>query len=569
MGPASVLYGSDAVGGTLNALPVTPPDYDGAPTWSRRLLLRAASADESVLGRVQLGGRVNPNLGFVGGLSLKRFGDLRGGDEVGEQPHTGYDELDYDGQVDYYVDEELWLRLGHQSVDQDDAWRTHRTIYGPRWHGLAAGDDKVHVFDQRRTLTYLKVHSEKLLGFVDGAELTLSRHAQAEDLYRIKKDATGERQGFDVTTWGASLQMQSDSPLGLWVYGVDLAHDVVVSYARKYKADGSFSKSEIQGPVADAAAYDTAGVFVEDTLPLLDGALDLAPGLRYTYARADADRVKDPITGKATGLSGDWDAVVGSLRALHPLTDDRRHTVFAGAAQGFRAPNLSDLTRFDIARSTEIETPVRDLDPERFLSGELGVRSLGERLETEVSYYYTLIDDLIVRTPTGRKVEGLNEVTKRNAGEGYVQGVEAAETCRLTREWSIWGRAAWMAGKVDAYPSSSARKERDYLSRLMPPTGAAGVRWQLEDGRLWCETSANLAGKADRLSADDKRDTQRIPPGGTPGYAVWNARVGVRLLSSVDLALAVENLLDADYRIHGSGVNEPGRNVLLTAACDF
>ena len=37
----------------------------------------------------------------------------------------------------------------------------------------------------------------------------------------------------------------------------------------------------------------------------------------------------------------------------------------------------------------------------------------------------------------------------------------------------------------------------------------------------------------------------------------------------LDLALALENIFDEDYRIHGSGVNEPGQNLVLTANCDF
>jgi hemoglobin/transferrin/lactoferrin receptor protein len=103
----------------------------------------------------------------------------------------------------------------------------------------------------------------------------------------------------------------------------------------------------------------------------------------------------------------------------------------------------------------------------------------------------------------------------------------------------------------------------------MPPTVEAGLRWQRSDGRYWIELVGDAASKADKLSADDKRDTQRIPPGGTPGYAVGHVRTGTMLGSGVTLGLAVENVLDEDYRIHGSGVNEPGRNMILTASCEF
>ena len=110
---------------------------------------------------------------------------------------------------------------------------------------------------------------------------------------------------------------------------------------------------------------------------------------------------------------------------------------------------------------------------------------------------------------------------------------------------------------------------RDDVSRGMPPTGQAAVRWQPAGEPFWLEAVLDAAEKADRLSADDERDTQRIPPGGTPGYAVLTLRGGVTVREDVALTLALENVADEDYRIHGSGVNEPGRNLVLQAEWTF
>jgi hemoglobin/transferrin/lactoferrin receptor protein len=128
---------------------------------------------------------------------------------------------------------------------------------------------------------------------------------------------------------------------------------------------------------------------------------------------------------------------------------------------------------------------------------------------------------------------------------------------------------SWMDGKVDGYPTSAAQQQRDYVTRLMPPTAEVGLRWQRAGGKYWAEALCDAADKADRLSADDKRDTQRIPPGGTPGYAVCNLRAGSRITRSLDLTVALENIFDQDYRIHRSGINEPGRNLVLTASYRF
>jgi len=570
MGPSSVLYGSDAIGGTVNASTVAPPsDYQGQPVWAPVLYYRGASAERSTTGRMQLGARLNEQIGFIGGVSIKNYGDLRGGDEVGRQEHTGYDELDFDGRLDVNLNKDNRATVGHQSVSQDDVWRTHKTIYGLNWEGLKAGDEKSRFLDQHRTLDYLTYEGDHLNTFADRMKVTFSRQAQQEDEYRIKKDSTGETQGFDVTTWGSSIQLESDTVLGNWVYGAEYYHDSVDSYLNKYKANGKLSKVGIQGPVADDARYDSIGLYVQDTISLFNDQLDVTPGVRYTGAQVDANRVLNPVNNKLMTVEGDWETVAGSLRLLHPLTQDRRHTVFAGVSQGFRAPNLSDLTRLDTARSNEIETPVSSLDPEHFISYEAGVKSRFDHFSTALTYYYTDIDSMIVRAPTGRMIDGLNEVTKKNSGDGYIQGVEWLNTVTVTKNWSGWLSASWLEGEVDAYPTSSPAQQRDYISRLMPPTAQVGVRAQTDRAKYWVEGVCDAADKADRLSADDVRDTQRIPPGGTPGYAVFGLRVGSQVTSSLALSLAVENLFNEDYRIHGSGCNEPGRNFVLTGRYAF
>ena len=399
--------------------------------------------------------------------------------------------------------------------------------------------------------------------------MTLSRQAQDEEMTRIRKDNRRDLLGVDVTTWGATLELQSENDLGRWVYGVDYYRDDVDSYGHHFKADGSAGQSDAQGPVADDAAYDLLGVYVQDTMAVAGEAMELTPGLRYTYAALDADKVLDPVSGEVTSRSDDWDSVVASLRALAPLGEARRHAVYAGVSQGFRAPNLSDLTRLDAARSTEIETPVEELDPERFVSAELGARCQGQSASAEVAAYYTWIEDMIVRAPTGRTVDELQEVTKKNAGDGYVQGVELTLSYQLASDWHARLMTCWMGGEVDAYPTSDPAQVRDYVSRLMPLTGQFVLRWQPAGAAYWAEAVVDVAEKADRLSADDERDTQRIPPGGTPGYSVLALRGGFTVMDYLQLTVALENITDEDYRIHGSGVNEPGRNLVVQADWTF
>ena len=250
-----------------------------------------------------------------------------------------------------------------------------------------------------------------------------------------------------------------------------------------------------------------------------------------------------------------------SRRWLHQL--NRGVSLYAGISQAFRAPNLSDLTRFDSARSNEVETPAPDLDSEDFLSYELGVKLAGRSGTATVALFHTEIDDLIQRVPTGRVLDGENEITKTNAGEGFVQGIELSGTWRLGGRWSAQGVVTWIDGEADTFPTADSTLVREPLSRLMPPTAHLGLRWQADE-RLWLELLATVADRQDKLSSRDQGDRQRIPPGGTPGYEVLTLRGAWKLADSVEILAGLENLTDEEYRIHGSGLNEPGRNLVVS-----
>jgi hemoglobin/transferrin/lactoferrin receptor protein len=98
-GPGSALYGSDAVGGTVQAF-TRMPEYapDGGEVWGGRLAARVASAERSVTGRAE--GEYGTDL-WAGlfGMTYKKFGDLEGGRRTGRQRRTGYRELDLDAKV--------------------------------------------------------------------------------------------------------------------------------------------------------------------------------------------------------------------------------------------------------------------------------------------------------------------------------------------------------------------------------------------------------------------------------------------------------------------------------------
>lgn len=560
-GPSSVLYGSDAIGGTVNAI-TRDPDFFDQRKGQTRLYYRYATAENSHAVRAEYSGRVEDGVRVLLGSSYRNFGNVRGGREVGSQSKTGYSELTGDVKLIYDLDPNHRLTLYHQSFDQNDLWRTHKTTRGISWKGTTVGNEVKRVLDQYRSLTYLEYRAENLGSLIDAMTVNVSYQTHKERQSRVRGNLRRDQQAIDVGTLGAMFQLESPSPAGRWTYGAEYYLDRVDSWRKDYNADGTPRAENIQGPVGDDARYGQLGLFVQDDIPIGD-RVDLILGGRYTHVRARADRVEDPATGNAFNIKKNWDSVVGSARVLARLDGEDHWTAFGGISQGFRAPNLSDLSRLDTARTNEIETPSPDLDPEKYLQYEIGLKSQYDRFSGQASFFVTDIRNMIVRTPTGAVIGGDNEVTKQNAGDGWMHGVELEGSWRFHPAWTVFGGFTYVDGEVDTFPTAGQTKRREPIDRLMPPTGTLGLRWDSPGRTFWVEAVGTFAAKADNLSTRDQADTQRIPPGGTPGYRVLTLRGGWNVNRNLSVFAALENVTNEDYRIHGSGVNEPGANLIV------
>jgi hemoglobin/transferrin/lactoferrin receptor protein len=574
-GPSSVLYGSDAVGGTVNVITRSrdPAAAGKGPAlgdfdWERRAYYRYASAEDSNIVRGELGGAFAGRVGAVGGVSYKDFNDLSGGRDTGLLEETGYEEFDGDAKTTVRLAKDVDLVLAYQQANLDDVPRTHSTVFSKSFHLTEVGTDLQRDLDQRRQLVYSQLQWRDAAPWLSRATASLSYHLQEETEDRIQGNGRRRKQGFDDGQLGAWLQMESPSPVGTLTYGAEIYHDEVDSFARDLNADGSVRLTTPRGPVADNASYDLFGVYLQDRIVIAD-RVEVIPGGRFNYALARADQVDpDPAAGPVfDSLDEDYHAAAGSLRLLYRATET--WNLFGGASQGFRAPNLSDLTRFDVARSGELETPAPDLDPEKFLSLEVGtkVRLEEAKVEGYLSYHYTFIDDLIDRFPTGEVVDGLPVVTKENVGDGFIHGVELSLAWNFYQGFTAFGSFAWLEGEADTV--EDGERQREPLSRIQPATALLGLRWDSPARRFWVEGTIEMVDNQDRLSPGDEADTQRIPPGGTPGYTVYGLRAGMEVIEDLNVFAGVENLTDKDYRVHGSGVNEVGTNVFVGADWRF
>ena len=290
--------------------------------------------------------------------------------------------------------------------------------------------------------------------------------------------------------------------------------------------------------------------------------LSLILGLRYS-----SFNIRVTVADSATGtikVHSTPTALTSSIRALYKLA--KNFVVAFGVGQGFRAPNIDDLTILG-SFGSGFEVPNPNLKPEQSLNYEIGLKAQHRKFTGSLYYFLSNYQDIIERGPgtfnnlsfldnNGNGIQDPGEQSvfqRKNIGKARIQGIEVEGQIQILHAWTASGNIAWIRGDnlVDNTP----------FRRIPPIKGKLGIEWKLKKG-LWIEYYNLFATKQDRLAPGDKSDP-RIPVGGTPGFVTFNLRGGIDLNKFGNVTIALENITDKAYRLHDSGIDSPGRNLVL------
>jgi hemoglobin/transferrin/lactoferrin receptor protein len=571
-GTHGIKHGADAIGGVINVLSTRPFFTEQGNQTGAEFFGRVSSAESSWTGR--LSGQVATPEWFAQVSHAERsFGDLEGGRDVGVQKATGYDSLGTNLRLARKLSETSRLTFGFQRVFMDDVPRTHKTINALSWKGLSPGSELWRRLDQERRLSYGRLSWEGAGNLADSGVVTLSLHEHLQERNRMKTSG-GEIQRFDLDDFAFSARFETDDPWGgRLAYGAEFHRESLISSAYKVTNFQVFQETLTQGPLAADARYDRLGFYLSDTFETESG-LVFEPGIRIARSEAKADKwYKSTANGTPmeNPFSKQYDELVGSLRASKELNEGK--FIFAGLSQGFRPPSLYDLTSTD--ETSVKETPDIRLEAEGFIQAEVGIRKKSGAWNWSLSAYRTWIDDMIVRSP---KNDAGSIMIKAN-GNGFIEGIETSLKYDWTKEWKTTASFSWIDAEVEqllldatgpiAVDGSTYTTIDRAPDRLMPTQLHLVTRYNPVDSDWWAEGNVLTLRNGDRLSLKDERDTSRIPSDGTPGYLLFGLQAGKSLGGNSSIFIAAENLGDVDYRVHGSGLNGPGRNFVLSFQHSF
>ncbi len=497
-GAGGVVYGSDALGGSLNLLTASPDfSENGNKKLDLSAVLRYGLAlndgrrfDQERSSRAEIkfkGERVASRLGY----SVRELGSLVAGQDLGPLEPSSYLALSIDFKTQFKVGKAQLLTLAFQRVSQDSL----------QHYGLLQTEENLetYIIDPRqRTLSYLRW--EKTQDHPLSAKLRATASYQlfeTQRSFRRISDTLLTREEERVGSGGFSLINQSPTK-GPWTHnsGLNLYYDQA-SGRRSFLEDSSGRVEE--GPVLfpPLTAMIRASIFSLHSHEW--DKISLHAGLRYNYSRIST---ADDSLGD---LSLDFQPLAANLGLLIKLGEYQQLRL--RTESGYRNPNLSSFRWLGIpGESGSLPNP--DLGSERNLHGEIGYMLRRTGLEVDVWGFVSQLSQMIERLPgtyNGDSLYGGERVfVQANQGKAQLLGASASWRWRFSK------RLPWYFSGSLTYTWAENEKG---LSRTPPFYGRLSLLYQWE--KLSFELEAMGASAQKRLSAEDMADP-RIARGGTP-----------------------------------------------------
>ena len=533
-GTGSVQYGSDALGGALQLFSINPVLTASGAEWHGNATGKFMTGDMEKTGRGQLEYQ-SEKVALIAGGTYRDFGDLVGGKETGVQSPSGYTEYAFDGKLLFALNENMQLTLASQFLNQ-----SHVPVY----HKVVLENYAVNEFHpQQRLMNYARLNIQGTKNIFDQVKFIASWQQNTENTTAQKNGSNlVQLDSNRVNTLGFVADVTSEFSKN-WTAnsGVEFYHDVVSSSRFVTTADNSAPPVVKRGLYPDDSKYGNFSVYSLHHFNLNNWIFD--GGLRFNAFKIkidDSDLGEVEITPEA---------LVFNVGAMYNL--NRANHVYATVSNGFRAPNIDDMGTLGIV-DFRYEVPAYDLEPEKSVNFETGYKLSLPKFQANVAAYYMMLNQLITRVKVeGEEIDGYPVYVKENVGEAFIAGGEAFFLWKVIPNLDLNGGISYTYGQNITGDEP--------LRRIPPFNGKLGAVYTVK--KFFVSGEFLFAGKQDRLAAGDKSDN-RIPEGGTPGWEVVNLFAGYNL-KHIKLKAGFENILNEDYRTHGSGINGVGRSAWL------
>lgn len=597
LGPGSVVYGSDAIGGVMNFYTKKPKfSFQEGVAVSGNATGRYSTANMEKTGHIDL------NIGlkewaFLSSITYSDFDDLKMGkygpddylrptyaDRIdGEdiivtnpdprvQVPTGYDQINAMQKIRYMPATNWNFELGLFYTTTSDYSRYDRLTQTTNGQLRAA---EWYYGPQEWLSGNFQTTNKSNNGFYDESRLTLS--------YQEFKESRNDRDFGDVilfetdekvNAYSGGLDFTKKYEIATLFYGLEYVYNKVNSEGKQTDISTGISLPDISR-YPDGSSWQSMAAYSSLQLKLNDD-LSFQGGLRYNHILLDASFVGPFYDFPFTEANIDTGALTGSAGFAWQASEVLGWKLNFGTA--FRAPNVDDIGKIFDSEPGSVVVPNPDLEAEYAYNYELGTTlNFDDVLKIEMECYITQLKDALVRRDFNlngvTEIEFQGELSNvqaiQNAAKAEVYGFEAemelnfCESLQLTSQWNI----------TDGFEEGD-NGDRNPLRHAAPQFGNTHLVWKY--GRLKLDAFAEYNGQ---IRFQDLAPSQinnaylfAKDADGNPYAPRWSTlNVGGEYAfnTSITFNAVLENITNQRYRPYSSGLSAPGTNLIVAATFSF
>jgi len=595
LGPGSVIYGSDALGGVMDfhTKKARLSSGDQLET-SLNFLGRTSSVngEKTIHADLNVGTK---KLASLSSISFSDFGDLvmgsvgneeyvrdeyvsfiNGKDEVvrNENPNTqlfsNYSQLNLLQKVRYRPSKDLDMDFTFQYSSLSDVPRYDRLIqysgenlkYGDWYYG-----------PQKWMMNSFNLNHKRKNKLYDNLRLVAAWQKYEESRHDRKfgDDIIRERTEIvDALSLNLDLNRDLDKKKSLF-YGLETVYNYVNSSGRERNIfSGETNPSASRYP-ENGTDYLTIAAYLSYKYKLSQ-KLIITTGLRLSHVMLHAEFGKDFYNFPFSNIEINPTAITGSVgMAYNPDTTLR---VNFNISSGFRAPNCDDVGKVFDSEPGSVVVPNENLKPEYAYNFETGLaKQISDVFQFEFRIFYTILDDAMVR----RDFLFNGQDSIMYDGElSRVQAVVNADNA------IIYGGSAYFKSKILSWVSFNSGlnythgvdKDGIPLRHVPPIFGSTHLDFNLDQfkGDLNVKYNGGITYLNLAPTEREKPYMYAIDENGNPWSPSWwtvNLKLSYQLNPHIQLNAGIDNILNKRYRTYSSGICAPGRNFYLAVRGNF
>ncbi|AXG68671.1 colicin I receptor [Kordia sp. SMS9] len=597
LGPGSVIYGSDAIGGVMNFYTKTPKlSWNEETRISGNANTRYATANNEKTGHFDI------NIGlkkwaFLTSVTYSDFEDLRMGRNGNDaylrpeyvtningqdvvinnsnpinQRFTGYNQMNLAQRIKLISDDIWEFDLGLHYSTTSDFPRYDRLIeyrddtlrYGDWYYG-----------PQRWFMANFQTQKKGNNTYYDNVKFTnaYQRFEESRNRRNFQDIILGvTKEKVDAISSSLDFEKRFNPKLKTF-YGFEYVYN-------KVHSDG-FNQNITTGEIVDAASRYPDGATWQSmaTYASLEykpnPKFTLQSGLRYNHILINADFDTTFFPFPFTEANTNTGAFTGSV-GFSWLPNKWQITANIGTA--FRAPNIDDIGKVFDSEPGSVIVPNPNLTPEHAYSAEFGIqKKIGSSFDLNFTAFYTLLDDALIRKDFN--LNGETEIMYN----GELSNVQAIQNASKV---FTYGFEFGFAAKFDKWTKVSAdltipRGEEEQadgtrvpLRHVSPIFG--NVHFIYKGDRLKFDIFTNFNGSItnNNLAPSERNKaylyaTDENGNPFSPSWVTFNAKSNFEVNEKINITASLENITDQRYRVYSSGISAPGRNLILSLNYNF